>query len=81
MNNTIFNMNKQINESPCMFCKKRAIGCHTGCEEYENWKLEFKEAKENIEKDKMIDTYRGIKKREYAETLKKGHKSYDKFYK
>lgn len=42
-------------ESPCLFCTRRHIGCHTKCDKYNQYSKEQKEYREHISKQRFDD--------------------------
>jgi len=39
------------NKSPCYNCKKRVVGCHSNCSDYQEWKKQNDKRK----RDKYLD--------------------------
>ncbi len=37
-------------ENPCKHCDDREVGCHAGCDKYLNWRNEYQEAKQELNK-------------------------------
>lgn len=51
-----------INKNPCLDCEDRHEGCHNGCKDYKDWKIEyesFKEKKKNVKKSDYFQKFRG----------------------
>ena len=60
-------------ESTCINCTKRVLGCHTNCEEYENYRAKLKIYKAWLRKIKSTQRAAEIRPW-YRERVTKGRK-------
>ena len=51
--------------SSCKGCEKRKLGCHSTCEDYQNFKNRNKEISEERQQQKELDEYFNYKKLKY----------------
>lgn len=41
-----------IKETPCRFCNKRTVECHTNCEQYIKWKEELNDYNNKVKESR-----------------------------
>jgi len=64
--------------APCKDCKDRAVGCHSACKKYLDFKKTADETKEKIRKDKLDNgLYLGFVKQQKEKARRaRGSRSY-----
>ena len=50
-------------KNPCYNCQKRAVGCHSSCDDYKSFREEKDKLKQKIKEEQFADAY--ILQRQY----------------
>ena len=61
-------------KSPCMECKRRAVGCHSACVDYGDYKKRLKQARQDMVDRNRRDILDDHYKKANRERLEKEHK-------
>lgn len=64
-------------ETPCIECERRAVGCHTRCKDYQEWKKRHDENRQKqIAERRARCEFADYKKNTYGKMTRRGYEKY-----